>query len=196
MEIIKRHNLFTIAIEQIKSIDYYKRQLDNFLLTESTKTYKNESRLKEHLSVLYLISKLTGIHQSYFIDEYEKPTCQQTGHRLSISHTDNYAVVMIAEKGFLGIDIEEKNRSMQKAAPKFINETEQRWIRSNIDLIRVWTAKEVLYKMIPNASPDFRNHYIIYQDNTALIKKPVEKKIKIETHQNENYFISWAFENI
>lgn len=196
MEIIIQHNLFTIAIEQIKSIDYYKRQLDNFLLTESTKTYKNESRLNEHLSVLYLISKLTGIQQGYFFDEYEKPICQQSGHRLSISHTDNYAVVMIAEKGFLGIDIEETTRSMQKAAPKFINETEQQWVCSNIDLIRVWTAKEALYKMIPNASPDFKNDYIIFQDNMALILKPFEKKIKFETYQNENYFISWAFETI
>ncbi len=196
MEIIKQQNFYTIAIEQIKSIDYYKSQLDNFLLTESTKTYKNEVRLKEHLSVLFLIFKLTGVHQNYYYDEFEKPICRQTGQRLSISHSDNYAVVMIAEKGFLGIDIEESNRCMQRAAKKFINETEQQWIRSNFDLIRVWTAKEAIYKMIPWSTPDFKNDYIIYQDNTALIKKPFEKKIKIDTYQTENYFISWVFERI
>ena len=78
-----------------------------------------------------------------------KPYFDNSSISFSISHTDKYFAVVIADSE-VGIDIESKDMSqskMQSIAKRFFLPSEAEYINDRDSFLRVWTFKEAYAKM-------------------------------------------------
>ncbi|PTB95156.1 hypothetical protein C9994_11520 [Marivirga lumbricoides] len=93
---------------------------------------------------------------------YGKPEMPNSPFRLSLSHTDRYVVLVIGEAIEVGIDIEKPQDKMRKIAPRILNSSELQ--ACNDDLSRfskMWSAKEVLYKLYMKREIDFKDNLFL-----------------------------------
>ena len=138
-------------IEEPAHLLYSKLQLD-----ESEKSiYQSLSNGKRELH--WLGSRVllrTLINTQDFIktgiDEHNKPFLVNFPHFFSLSHSFDYAAVMISQTDRVGIDIEEIKEKIERVVNKFLSEQEQAFIDSTQrihHLYACWAAKEALYKM-------------------------------------------------
>ena len=94
-------------------------------------------------------------------DENSKPFIDLSDDHISVSHSGEYAAVIISHQHPVGIDIERVSPRLHKIADKFISHEE-----TGKDLARMttgelclhWSAKEALYKLYGKRNLDFREH--------------------------------------
>lgn len=122
----------------------------------------NLSRRQQWLSVRILfaeLQKMLGIYSEIFYDAQGKPFTS-TGHHISVSHTPEYASVLISEAGRVGVDIEKAGERILKVRHRFVNEDEARVL--DVDdsrvLTYIWTVKEAVYKLFGQQGLDFKDH--------------------------------------
>lgn len=133
------------------------------------------------------------IHRNVF----GKPEMPNSPFHLSLSHTDQFVVLIIGNAIEVGIDIEKPQEKMRTIAPRILNTNELR--DCSEDLIRfskMWSAKEVLYKLYMKREIDFRDNLflkpldITWKAMEGEIKKGDYKKIsKLEFINLQEYFI-------
>ncbi len=88
-----------------------------------------------------------------------KPYLPGTGLQFSISHSENYAAVIVSRSQRVGIDVEKIAPKLLRVAPKFMNEEELAFAGSDlIALALCWSAKEAVYKWYGNNDVTFRKH--------------------------------------
>ena len=96
----------------------------------------------------------TMLHTDEFIDckidAHGKPYLVNLPYHISLSHSFDYAAVMISKKGPVGIDIEQISQKVERIAPRFLNPVElasalqdQHKVKA---LYACWCAKEAVYK--------------------------------------------------
>jgi len=84
------------------------------------------------------------------IDEHGKPYLVNFPHFISLSHSFDYAAVMISKTRPVGIDIELIKNKIERIAHKFMNEDELSFMDSGHrteHLYISWCAKEAIYKL-------------------------------------------------
>ncbi|MXV49450.1 4'-phosphopantetheinyl transferase superfamily protein [Pedobacter sp. HMF7647] len=84
------------------------------------------------------------------VDTHGKPYLVNFPQHISLSHSYDYAAVMISEDKPVGIDIELIKTKITIVAPKFMNEDELAFIdqENRIDHLYIcWCAKEAIYKL-------------------------------------------------
>lgn len=84
------------------------------------------------------------------VDEHGKPYLVNFPHFISLSHSFDYAAVMISKNKPVGIDIELIKDKIERIAHKFMNEDELTFIDSGHrteHLYISWCAKEAIYKL-------------------------------------------------
>lgn len=88
------------------------------------------------------------------------PYILESDLNISISHTVGYVCIATHPTQLIGIDIELLGTRVIKVRDKFLNENEKRWIsKDNITAnLIAWTAKEALFKVVPQDEIDFREH--------------------------------------
>jgi 4'-phosphopantetheinyl transferase len=92
-------------------------------------------------------------------DEYGKPYFESADHKISISHSGEFAAFMFKEKSECGIDMEEVTGRVKRIVSKFFREDEKEYLNHDLKgMYIVWCAKEALYKYYGLKSLDFRDH--------------------------------------
>ena len=153
-------------------------------------SYKNESRRKQWFACRALLGHLLHLDSvKVCYDEHGKPSLEGFGGEISISHTREYAAVLINENGPAGIDIEKISPRIERIAARFLQEGELEHIGSwpgkrnekpddsiypeetglrvqgnpHTELLYIhWCSKEALYKFYGKPSVDLKNDiYII-----------------------------------
>ncbi|HUH32836.1 MAG TPA: 4'-phosphopantetheinyl transferase superfamily protein [Daejeonella sp.] len=84
------------------------------------------------------------------VDEHGKPYLANFPHFISLSHSFDYAAVMISKNKPVGIDIELIKDKIERIAHKFMNEDELSFIDAQHrteHLYISWCAKEAIYKL-------------------------------------------------
>lgn len=121
---------------------------------------KSQRRKTEVLVTRLLLNLIFG--EKDILRHYENgaPYIQGSNMHVSISHTTG--AVCIATNGIhpIGIDIENIGTRVIKVRDKFLNETEKQWLAAddvNSNLV-AWTAKEALFKVIPDSGIDLKEH--------------------------------------
>ena len=107
----------------------------------------------------------------------------------------------------IGVDIEKIGNRILKIRPKFLNDNELDTI-SDTDIpfnLLAWTAKEALFKAIPHAEIDFREHlhinFPIKEENGMKLYTAFETRTANHTNFNlttytlQNHIVSIAIEN-
>jgi 4'-phosphopantetheinyl transferase EntD len=90
-------------------------------------------------------------------DERNRPYINHPDWHISISHSYPFAVACISKKPFTGIDLEKKDRNVQKIAPRFLNPSElSNWKEDSLKLTLAWSAKESIYKAFKQPGLSFQ----------------------------------------
>lgn len=121
--------------------------------------FGSDIRKKQWLAYRRLLKEMTGdpglkIHYT----EEGKPYIPGSNKGISVSHTDNYAAVIMAEDSEAGIDIEFPKPRILKIRKKYLHPEEDTGIAGEDieELTTYWCAKEALYKLNGRKYLDFK----------------------------------------
>ncbi len=200
MEIVIQNKDLAVTVKPINDLSFYQKFLSNHEIVQQVNQFGSYQRKCEWLNTLFLIEQLTGVVQLYeFINQ--KPRCKDTHHYLGISHSDNYSALAISADFFVSVDIEENTRNFTKVSKKFLHLNETNWCTTN-DLLRlIWCSKETVYKLLPQASPNFSKDYeILYtpnilQCNNLLVRYLEDVLIQVNIFKTSKYLLTWAIHN-
>ena len=114
-------------------------------------TLNNGKRLLHWLSTRVLLRTMlnTAEYIDCRMDEHGKPYLPDLDYHISLSHSYDYASVIIGKTKKVGVDIELIKPKIKSIRHKFLSDTElvQEQIVNDIDGLYVcWCAKEAIYK--------------------------------------------------
>ena len=98
------------------------------------------------------------------VDQHGKPYLVNMPYQISLTHSFDYAAVMISKSKHVGIDIELIDPKVERIAKRFLNPAELSSIgtQNRIEKLYVcWSAKEAAYKCYGRKQVSFLNHIAI-----------------------------------
>jgi phosphopantetheinyl transferase len=118
---------------------------------------------KKQILVMRILHKIIAPGTRIKYETYGKPFLEPEGF-ISFSHSRNHVVVYKSIHP-CGIDMEQLNERVLRIRHKYLNETELRYLESESvdDLIRLWSAKEAMFKVYGKDGVYLRNN--IFVDN-------------------------------
>ncbi|MDR1793073.1 MAG: 4'-phosphopantetheinyl transferase superfamily protein [Bacteroidales bacterium] len=159
---------------------------------------KAENRKKEWLSVRLLLQHC--IPQPFDLQHIEtgKPFLKSTNHQISISHSQNFVAIYLSDNQYIGIDIEKKRLQMEHLQSKFLHPLENQNY-TNDELLFLWCAKEVMYKIFSQKQPLMTQNLYISQINADtqqaigyFQKKDSEQKVQLFYQNIEDNLLVWG----
>ncbi len=151
--------------------------------------FKSERRQKEWLAVRAL---LQHIKQKYSEPIKYSNTCKPflNSEKISISHSHNFAAIILSETADVSIDIEKISNKPQKIAHKFLSKKEI----SDFDISNpqiatlLWSAKESVYKI-------YSQKQLAFIDNIKLHQTEIKNNgtIKATLLQNTDLQVNYEF---
>ncbi len=126
-------------------------------------TLNNGKRSLHWLSTRVLLRELLNTNEyiDCQVDANGKPYLLNFPHHISLSHSLDYAAVMISEDQPVGIDIEIVKTKISRIASKFLSKEELGFIdKGNLiqHLYVCWCAKEAIYKLQGQRNVSFKDH--------------------------------------
>ena len=166
-----------------------------------TGNIRSQQRSIEWLSSRAMLFILLGEDKS--IQNYPdgRPYLADHSHLISISHTKEYAALLLHHSLPVGIDIERRSERIKKIADKFISESE--YIdpsRKVIHQLLHWSAKESLFKLMNQQGVDFRQHLhiqpFIPMDSGTMIatetRTELSRTFLIRYEVHDEYVLTWV----
>lgn len=137
-------------------------------------TLNNGKRNIHWLSTRVLLRKMlnTNKYIDCQVDEHGKPYLVNFPHHISLSHSFDYAAVIISEDKPVGIDIELVKNKIVRVANKFLVDDELAFIdpKHRIEHLYIcWCAKEAVYKLQGKKN-------ISFKDNIKLQRFPFQEE--------------------
>lgn len=165
---------------------------------------RSESRSIEWLSSRIMLLVLLGEEKIIYNRKDGKPYLEDGTHYISISHTKNYAAILLHETAPVGIDIETRSERVKKIASKFISEDE--FIdpsQKTVHQLLHWSAKESLFKLINEEGIDFKQHFRIHPFTPAVegvieateSKTGLSQTFNIHYEVHAEYVLTWIAGN-
>ncbi|MDR1742301.1 MAG: 4'-phosphopantetheinyl transferase superfamily protein [Dysgonamonadaceae bacterium] len=162
---------------------------------------RSEKRVTEWLSTRLLLLQLLNEDKIVHHHRNGQPYLTDQSYRISISHTNNYAAILLHPFRKVGIDVEYRSERVAKISSKFISPEE--FVDESQKLLHqtlLWSAKETLFKIIGEDAIDFRCHLHIHPFSpqsqgvmTASETKTPERRL-FEVHYEvfPEYVLTWA----
>ena len=167
-------------------------------------TEPNQKRVDAMKSILHQqgfmsirqLFKLAGYKDTdLYYDEFGKPHLKDKNH-ISITHSFNFAAIIISENNPVGIDIEKQRDKIVKIAHKFTPIEEYKTIANHEALVSkltvVWGAKESLYKIYGKKKLQFLHH--IYIEDFSFTETKTTGVIKYEGYVSSHSIHFLEFE--
>lgn len=110
------------------------------------------------------------------------PIFQNLDKCISISHSQNYACIVVSESknARVGIDVEEKS-STPRNSTRFLTHNEQKMLESGTAYLEIWTKKEALFKFLKNDSLPLP---------TIDSATPEKYGATLETRETDEYYLT------
>jgi phosphopantetheinyl transferase len=120
--------------------------------------YTHEKRKVEWLTTRALIRQLIDADFTISYQESGKPILKHTRYRhISISHSRDFAAVILHENLSVGIDIESATRDFIRVENRFLSDQERAKTNRDPQLqCLFWCAKEAIFKLVDNEGIDFK----------------------------------------
>jgi 4'-phosphopantetheinyl transferase len=163
--------------------------------------HKSQKELQREAVRSLLNNMITGSYELNYSDK-GKPYVYNHSFYLSISHSHEYAAVIINKNEETGIDIQKVTPKIFKIKNKFVNDKEALCINKSTELEElhiIWGAKEALYKYYGEKGVDFRSEMHIakfnFYDknegilNARLIRNDINKEFTLKYIVLNNYFL-------
>lgn len=163
---------------------------------------KSNRRVLEWLSSRLLLQLLTDDDKTIEHTDQGQPFLSDKSFNISISHSKDYAVVLLHKYKKVGVDIENYSNRILKIENRFISENE--YIdpsKRMLHLILHWCAKETMYKLMNSTEIGFKAHLHIHpfqiQNNGVMntYETFTESKsiFKINYEINNDFILAWGF---
>lgn len=155
-------NKSILAVWKItESVDELRNLLKSFTsIKPLLKKTSNESLIKQQLAIRILIFNFFNPYNLSY-DEKGKPFLDNV-YSISISHSNEYAAILLDKKNPCGVDIEKISLKVERIKHKFLSKKELAIVsKSNNDLellTKMWCAKETLYKYYGKKEVIFDEH--------------------------------------
>lgn len=107
----------------------------------------------------YLTRLIAGSEVELTHDEFGRPHFSHHRVHISISHSNEFAAIIISNTAPVGIDIEPIHPKVERVAHKFMHEEELAQLAPETrvaQLIIYWSAKEALYKLYGKKQLSFK----------------------------------------
>lgn len=122
--------------------------------------FTNPKKRIEFLSVRVLAMKMGIDPTSIDYQASGKPYLKNSDTSISISHTKGYAAIVLCLMETIGTDIEQKTERILKIRHKFMRPDEEKIVAERgkdplTSILLHWSAKESLFKAIPDEGVDF-----------------------------------------
>lgn len=150
----------------------------------------------EWLATRILLQKLSGCYDKVSYTNNGKPFFKNNNSGFSISHTNGYAAVVVAENQLVGIDIEHPSPRISKLAWWFINPKEEAYVNTSkpeLYYALLWCAKETAYKVVDFPGLDFKKHIITQPFTPKVDEGTFNTHVLLDRKWTEyelNYFIT------
>jgi 4'-phosphopantetheinyl transferase len=206
----------------------YKKQIDNntefalWKIEEKADDLYNQLQLNEHekafveqlskgkrhlhwLGTRVLLRKMlnTDEYIDCRVDTHGKPYLVDLPYHISLSHSFEYAAVMISKTSTVGIDIEQIKEKVERIAHKFMRPEELAFINDQHKIQQLyvcWCAKEAVYKCYGQKEVSFADNISLKpfnfdkegQVDARLKTKAVSVDYKVDYLQYEDYMIGYV----
>jgi len=186
----------SVLIEEKKSFEAYLNESLFIDEREQLDLLLHENRKVEFLGVRRLRNE-SKLPSPIFYTEARKPYLDQKLNAfISISHSKNFCAFGFSSHE-IGIDIEELSPRIERIASRFVSSVEMSFISEDkiLDLTKLWTMKEAMFKLNNRAGIEFKSELIIEgkTDEIYFGKMLGEKgweRVKLECFQLGNLVIS------
>ncbi len=171
-------------------------------------TLNNGKRNMHWLSTRVLLRRMmdTDDYIDCKVDSNGKPYLSNFPHHISLSHSYDYAAVMVSKNKAVGIDIELIKDKIERIAHKFLSKEELDFIqeKDRIDHFYVtWCAKEAIYKLHGKKNISFLEHiklepfeYIGAGSFEAVLNAgTLQRKFKVYYEKFDGYMIGFVSDN-
>ncbi len=136
--------------------------------------------------------------------ENKKPYLKGESSHISISHSHDKLVIITNTKESTGIDIELIRDKVKNIQNRFLNDEELNFAKDNTEtLIKMWAAKEAIYKAYGLKELDFRENILIENfsktENVFYGKidtAKIKKKYLLNWEKIENYILVYILNEI
>ncbi len=161
--------------------------------------FKSLRRRQEYLAIRALLINLSdGCLPEVVYDSNGRPLLSD-GRNVSFSHTNGYAVVMMADSSEVGVDIEQRSDRVARVAHLFLRDDE---MTSSVEAMLVmWSAKEAVYKL-------FSDQHLTFQEmrvrrfspshEGTLVVENLKSGLMVEVHYvlNDEYVLTMCSMNV
>lgn len=165
---------------------------------------KSKKRVLEWLSSRLLLQLLTNDDKTIEYTNQGQPILSDQSFQISISHSKDYAVVLLHRHKKVGVDIENYSNRILKIENRFISKNE--YVDPNnrtLHLILHWCAKETLYKLMNSTEIVFKEHLHIdpfqIQDKGLIKARETftqsETSFDIHYEVNPHFVIAWGIQS-
>lgn len=189
----------------IWKIDETKEQLlslweDWQLIEEDVLKLHSEKRQMERLAVRVLLKELSGKETQLKYKPSGKVYISGNDYRISVSHTNGYAAVILSTKREVSIDIEQFSDKVKRISSKFISPDEYIDPQNELThLLLHWSAKETMFKLLDWEGIDLKNHFHICKfepANQGIISAYETKSVDslsfdIHYSVSDNFVLTW-----
>lgn len=164
-------------------------------------TIRSKKRKLEWLSIRVVLQILTNDNKTVKHTSQGQPYLSDNSYQISISHSKDYAVVLLHKHKKVGVDIENYSNRILKIEKRFISDNEYIDPKNRtLHLILHWCAKETLYKLMDSTKIIFKEHLHIHPfqiQNKGVIKACESLSqdttvFDIYYEVNPNYVITWG----
>ena len=161
-------------------------------------TLNKGKRLQQWLSTRLLLRKMlnTAEYIDCRMDEHGKPYLVNSPYSISLSHSYDYAAVMIGKDRSVGVDIEKIKPKIHRIQQKFLSPPElaQPNIKDHTAALYVcWCVKEAVYKWYGKKGLEFRKHIHI---QPFELKNAGEMMVKVDLPEGSQLITVWYFNTI
>lgn len=164
-------------------------------------TIRSKKRKLEWLSIRVVLQILTNDNKTVKHTSQGQPYLSDNSYQISISHSKDYAVVLLHKHKKVGVDIENYSNRILKIEKRFISDNEYIDPKNRtLHLILHWCAKETLYKLMDSTKIIFKEHLHIHPfqiQNNGVIKACESLSqdttvFDIYYEVNPNFVITWG----
>lgn len=144
--------------------------------TERLFTFKHHKRRQEFVATRILRHQLFGFEHIHY-DINGAPFLESEGF-ISISHGNHFVGISVNNKYKTGLDLEVPRETIFTISDKFLSDQEKKVFRitDKMELTKIWSAKEVLYKLAGRKQIHFKHELILDLRNGSdwhgVIKNP------------------------
>lgn len=170
----------------------------------------NEERRTQWMASRVLLKNLlkTTSFVDIYVDQYGRPEIQNFDYRMSISHTKDYAAVVISDRYTVGVDVESLRHDLSRLKHKFMRPDELAATPPDHALAYIlmhWSAKEVMYKIYYRRKLDFKDHMGVEPFDLAnnldegefygwVRKGEYDRRFHLKYQRIEDYYMVWSID--